>query len=482
MQGFVGRDADIEALRAEYERVQASGQGSLVLLKGRRRIGKSWLVEEFTERVGASSLFFLADRLRPALQLNRFAEKLSQSNLPSAGAATGVRYETWEAALVAASAGAARDQPSVIVLDEFPYLIEGERDRVVEASVNAAWERVISRSPVMVVLIGSDFSVMGMLSEHHRPLFDRPTLVRTIRPLDVAEFADISGFEGTAAIDAYHVVGGFPRLARLWRPAWTLRRFLTEQLSDQDSPLVATGRRILDAEFPGLVQAKTVLTVVGAGERTYSNIANASGVGSSNLRRSLEQLEREKHVVTSDVPLSAARSEETRYHITDPYLRFYVRFIDPGLSDVIRGRGASVASRIVRDWQTYLGRAIEPFVRQSVERMDAGELLGATRVGGFWTRNNIPEIDLVGVDDGGPPRVRFIGSIKWRDNSQFVATDTRALIAAAVPATGEGRVPGVDATTPLVGVSRAGFAANHGLVRAFGPEELLAAWRPAGGR
>lgn len=133
-------------------------------------------------------------------------------------------------------------------------------------------------------------------------------------------------------------------------------------------------------------------------------------------------------------------------------------------------------------WQTYLCGAIEPFVRQSLERMDPGELFGATRVGGFWTRKNIPEIDSVGIDDSGPPRVRFIGSIKWPSNSQFVATDTRALIAAAVPATAEGGVPGVDAATPLVGVSQAGFAGNHGLVRAFGPEELLAAWRPAGGR
>ena len=379
---------------------------------------------------------------------------------------------------MAASTGATREQPSVIVLDEFPYLIEGEADRAVEASVNAAWERALSRSPVMVVLIGSDLSVMGMLSEHDRPLFERPTLVRTIQPLDVAEFAGVSGLEGAAAIDAYHVVGGFPRLARLWRPGWTLRRFLTEQLGDQDSPLVATGRRILDAEFPSLIQARTVLTVIGAGERTYGNIATAAGVGSTNLRRSLEQLEREKRVVTSDLPLSATRSEERRYHITDTYLRFYIRFIDPALSDVVRGRSASVVNRIVRDWQGYIGRAIEPFVRQSLERLDGTRLFGATRVGGYWTRTNIPEIDLVGVDDDGPTRVRFVGSIKWRDTALFEPGDTRALLLAAqADANGRGGVPGVDAATPLLGVSRAGFGEQHGLSRTFGPDDLLAAWR-----
>ena len=477
MQGFIGRTRDLDALGAEYERVRETGQGSLVLLKGRRRIGKSWLAEQFSEEVGAPTLYFLADRLRTALQLRRFADSLASSKLPAAPLGTSVTYESWGYALVAAASGATRDHPPIIIIDEFPYAVASEADKVVEASVNAAWERVLSRTPVMLVLIGSDFSIMEMLTTHDRPLMDRPTLIRTIRPLDVAEFAAISRLDATEAIDAYHVVGGFPRLSRLWRAGWSLGEFLRHRLDDPDAPLIATGRRILDAEFPSRIEARTVFSVIGAGERTYGNIAKAAGISSSNLKRSLNELEQAKHVIRSDRPLSSARSEETRYVIDDPYLRFYVRFLDPARSDLHRGRATTVIARIIRDWQGYIGTAIEPFVRDSLERMDPARLFGATRIGGYWTRTNVPQIDLVGVADAGPSTVRFVGSIKWRDNDRFGRPDTNALLKMAFPSpAGGGGVPGVTAETPLVGVSRSGFITDHGLALALRPEDLMAAW------
>lgn len=478
MHGFIGRTRDLEVLRDEYARVRETGQGSLVLLKGRRRIGKSWLAEQFSEEVGAPTLYFLADRLRTGLQLRRFADGLAASGLPSAPSATGVTYENWESALVAAAAGATRDRPPVIVIDEFPYAVASEADKVVEASVNAAWERVLSRQPVMLVLIGSDFSIMEMMSTHDRPLMDRPTLTRTIRPLDVAELAGISGLSATEAIDAYHVVGGFPRLARLWRPGWTLAEFLRRQLADPDSPLVATGRRILDAEFPARIEARTVFSVIGAGERTYGKIASAAGIGSSNLKRSLAQLEHEKYVIRSDRPLSTATTDDPRYTIADPYLRFYVRFLDPARSDLLRERAATVITRVRRDWQGYIGNAVEPFVRDSLERMDPATLFGASRIGSYWTRTNVPQVDLVGMDDAGPPAVRFIGSIKWRDSDKLGRPDTNDLLAMAVPdSAARGGVPGVTAATPMIGVSRSGFMPNHGLALALAPDDLLAAWQ-----
>jgi len=319
---------------------------------------------------------------------------------------------------------------------------------------------------------------MEMLSTHDRPLMDRPTLTRTIRPLDVAELAAISGLGAKEAIDAYHVVGGFPRLAQLWRPGWTLAEFLDRQLDDADSPLVATGRRIVEAEFPARIEARTVFSVIGAGERTYGNIASAAGIASSNLRRSLTLLEHEKYVIRSDRPLSAAPSDETRYCVADPYLRFYLRFLDPARSELLRGRTTSVIARIRRDWQGYIGTAVEPFVRDSLERMDPASLFGAARIGSYWTRTNVPQVDLVGTDDAGPPTVRFVGSVKWRDSDKFGRPDTNDLLTMAVQdASGKGGVPGVTAATPMIGVSRTGFMPNHGLGLTLEPSDLLAAWR-----
>jgi AAA+ ATPase superfamily predicted ATPase len=219
-----------------------------------------------------------------------------------------------------------------------------------------------------------------------------------------------------------------------------------------------------------------VLSAIGAGERTYSNIARVAGVASTNLRRSLDLLETQKRLIASERPLSSRPSKDPRYYVSDPYLRFYLRFVDPNLGDLQRGRHRLVINRIVRDWPTYIGTAIEPFVRASIERLLPDPTLpGAEKVGGYWTRANDPQVDLVATDDR-ERSVAFVGSIKWRADQPFVKADVDALRAAALdhPC---GGVPGAGATTLLVGVSRSGFAAADELTRTFGPAELLAAWK-----
>ena len=475
---FVGRSRELGILGATFEDVKESGQGAMVLVKGRRRAGKSRLIEEFTERQGAPVVFFLATKQRPGYELARFAEALAQSNHPEAAGSVGLRFEGWEPALAYASAGATRQAPVIVVIDEFPYLVQTDSDGAIESAVNAAWERTLARRPVMLILVGSDLSMMSMLTEHGRPLYGRPTRTLTVEPLDVAEVANALNVTGAEAIDAYHIIGGFPRLLPLWRPGVTLRTFLARALSDEDAPYIATGQRILDAEFPDDVQARTVLSVIGAGERTYSNIARVANVASTNLRRSLDLLDNQKRVVTTDRPLSAKPSKDTRYYIGDPYLRFYLRFVDPNRADLQRGRLRLVVNRIVRDWQTYIGTAIEPFVRTSIERLLPDPALpNAEKVGGYWTRTNDPQIDLVGTDDR-ERYVAFVGSIKWRANQSFGKADVELLRAAALHHP-RGGVPGASATTALIGVSRSGFGSTDDLRRGFGPDELLAAWDPA---
>lgn len=473
---FVGRSRELGILASDLEVVRESGQGALVLVKGRRRAGKSRLIEEFVERQGSRVVFFLATRQRPGYELARFVEALARSNHPEAAGSVGLRFESWETALAYASVGATQQQPIVIVIDEFPYLIQTDSDGAVEAGINAAWERTLARRPVMLVLVGSDLSMMNTLTQHGRPLYGRPTRTLSVEPLDVAEVATALDLRGAEAIDAYHVIGGFPRLLPLWRPGSTLRSVLLRALGDEDAPFIATGQRILDAEFPDDVQARTVLSVIGAGERTYSNIARVANVANTNLRRSLDLLENQKRVIASERPMSARSSKDTRYYVNDPYLRFYLRFIDPSLVDLQRGRHRLVINRIVRDWRSYIGAAVEPFVRSSIERLlpDAA-LPKAEKVGGYWTRTNGPQIDLVGMDDR-ERSVAFVGSIKWRADQPFVKADVDALRAAALHHP-RGGVPGAKEPTPFVGVSRSGFVSAAELTRVFEPSELLDAWR-----
>lgn len=460
---------------ADLVAIRSDGLGRFVTVRGRRRVGKSWLVEEFIERHESPHMFFAASRQTPERELARFADRIARSSLPSAGAALGVTFDGWEAALVLAASAAERTRPSVIVIDEFPYLLEGGRDEV-EGAIQAAWDRVLSRAPVLLILVGSDLALMRALDGYDRPLHGRPSRGIVVHPLSPLEVGQIVKLKAAEALDAYLVVGGFPEIARSWQPGQDLKAFLTGALADDPSPLVTTGRRIMESEFPSETQARSILSVIGAGSRTYTAIANQTGIASTNLNEPLKTLTERKRIVEVRSPLAGTSSRERRYEIADPYLRFYLRFIDPNIIDVERGRSRLVTPLIRRDWATYRGRAIEPLVRESIgDLLPDDRVPGAQYVGGYWTRQNEP-VDLIGADRQDPPaRVAFIGSIKWRDDHRpFGWHDINDLRAKAAS------VAGVTASTPIVGVSRSAFGpGREELALALTPEDLLNAWDTA---
>ena len=468
MKGFVGRGRELAALAEQLEEVRGTGLGRLVMLRGRRRVGKSWLVEEFLEREGLPHVYFTATRQTPERELRLFAQAMAASRLPAAIAGEGTTFDDWGAALTFAATAAEQTRPTAIVVDEFPYL--SADDPGVEGSIQAAWDHTLARRPVLLIIVGSDLSVMETIGAYGSPLYGRAAREIVVEPLSPIEVADILEVEPADAIDAYAVIGGFPQLARTWPRGATLRRFLSAALAEPDTPFVLGGSRIVDAEFPAEVQARTILSVIGSGERAAAAIATQAGLPTSNLDRSLKFLAKTKRMVRVEYPLSGQALKAPRYVVADPYLRFWLRFVEPALGEIDRRRGLEVVDRVLRDWPSYRGRAVEPIIRDLLERrLPDDQLPDASFVGGFWTRRNEPEVDLIGADRPfAPAKVAFAGSIKWRDMAPFDGSDAAALAAAAT------QVPGATVATPLVAVSRAGMSRDlRGLRAAYSPADLM---------
>jgi uncharacterized protein len=164
-----------------------------------------------------------------------------------------------------------------------------------------------------------------------------------------------------------------------------------------------SGERSLAAEFPAQLQARAVLAAIGNGERTWSGLQGVLSAGdarlaASSLASSLHLLEG-KRVVAADTPTSAKLSDrDRRYRVADPYLRFFLAFLKSGLPLVERGRGDLLMLAIERSWTAWRGKAIEPVVREALLRLapDIG-YSSVEAVGGWWNRQNNPEIDVIGV-------------------------------------------------------------------------------------
>jgi len=473
--GFVGRQHELAQLGDLLDLVRSGGRtgrpGRAVLIRGRRRVGKSRLVEEFAQRAALPHVFFTATGAPREEELASFAAEVAASDLPDAARfADFATPQTWDAALALLAGILPVDRPSMVVFDEMPYL--AREDPSFEGTLQKSFDRALSRLPVLLVLIGSGLAVMEALNTYGRPFYQRGTEM-IVPPLNPAEVAAMLGLPPAEAIDAFLVTGGLPLILDEWPQGAALWDYLESAVNRPTSALIVSGERALAAEFPAEAQARTVLGAIGHGERTFTLIGRAAGgLNPGALSRSLDILTG-KRLVEAHLPLSTQPSRDTRYYVADAHLRFWLSFIGPGMPAIERGRGDQVLAAIKGKWSSWRGRAIEPIVRQSLLRLPSGMLPeGTETVGGYWTRTNDPEIDLVGADRAPiAKKITMTGSIKWLENKPFDGRDLSRLVIH------RSRLPGADDGTPLLAVSRTGATTSG--VTILTPDDLLAAWEPS---
>ena len=465
---FIGRTDQLQQLRNLLNRVESdddSKPGKAILIRGRRRVGKSRLVEEFVERAGVPHVFFTASARPVEEELRLFSEAVAMSDLPGARLFDDVHVESWDAAF-RLLASAATGSPCVVVIDELPYLTAA--DPALEGTLQKQFDRELSRQRILLVGIGSDIAMMEALNEYGRPFHQRATEM-VVPPLSPGEVGAMLSLDSADAFDAYLVTGGLPLICSEWERGLPLSEYLAQALTNPTSALLVSAERSLAAEFPVEVQARTVLGVIGSGERTFTNIARGAGeIQQTSLNRSLNLL-RDKRIVAVDQPLSTkAATRDKRYRVADPYLRFWLSFIGPHMAEIERGRGDRVLARVHGSWTSWRGRAIEPVLRDALGRIrDSAPADGV--VGGYWTRTNDPEIDIV-VTDCEPvaKSILAVGSIKWLENAPFGERDLARLVVH------RSQLPGASIDTPMIAISRSGSSVDG--VTTYTPESLIAAW------
>ncbi|MFJ9391518.1 ATP-binding protein [Nocardioides sp. NPDC101246] len=473
---FVGRARELAALDREFAAVTRGrrlDRGAAVLIRGRRRVGKSRLAAEFVARHQVPYVHFQAARgASLAQELASFYEAIAASNLPLADLARGMSSQSLSTALQQLATLLPEDRASVVILDEIPWLLEATSGGAGE--LQRAWDLHLSRKPVMLLLLGSDLGMMERLTGPEEPFHGRATemVLHSLSPSDVAE---MTGTHGVDAFDAHLVTGGQPLVAQEWEPGMTLDDFLADSFSHSTSALLVHGSRILDSEFGEGSTARQVLRAIGGlGERTFTSIQRGilgPAAVSATLTRTLALLA-DKRVTAADEPLSTRSApKDRRYRIADPALKFWLAFVEPSLLDVDSGRPDVALARVRTGYTSWRGRVIEPVVRDAVFRLGREDWPDVRAVGGWWPRSNNPEIDLVGANTRPAHQIAFVGTVKWRSDKPLSERDLHQL------AQDSAAVPGADPLTDLVGVCPAGAEPGAAFAKVWTADDLLSAWR-----
>ncbi|MGI8537235.1 MAG: ATP-binding protein [Mycobacteriales bacterium] len=477
---FYGRQGVLAALRGHLEDVAEAGTGRIVAIRGRRQVGKSTVVEQFVQASPTPYVFvtgvFQAS-LGKQLDDARVAITESTRPLPDAELLTQSRPASWREWL-GRLAIAARTGPVVAVLDEFPWLTDA--DPTLEGELQAQWDRTLSTLPVLLVLIGSDVAMMDRLAGHGRPLFGRlsPLVVPALNPAEIAEA--LPGRSATEVFDAHLVTGGYPRLVSdlASRRSHRVTDYVRVSFTDPYSPLVTTARLSLESEFPDPQYAYQVLSAIGASDTAnpaFKDILGRISDAAERKRaetattRGLRTLTEIKGLIERELPAWApASSKLRRYRVTDPYLRFWFRYLERNVDRIARGRADLAIAAFDRDWATWRGQSIEPVVRDALLRLAPTDphLNGVESVLPWWVRNNSIEVDAVATT---AEHTALVATIKWRSKGAVTAAelDRLRLHREQVPRS---------ATALLAAISPGGQAPKGADV-AYSADDLLAAWR-----
>ncbi|MCY3635503.1 MAG: ATP-binding protein [bacterium] len=410
---LINREAEAAKLRTLLER----GTPALALVRGRRRVGKTYLLSNLwpSEQV----LHYSASSTTPVLNRQTLLEEAARWSGEE------IRFEdhpTWRT-VFRTLFSLRPSQPTVIVLDEFQYLADGENGlREVASELNAVWESSLARSAgLLVVLCGSAVRTLEALAAGGSPLYGRLDAVIPLEPFDYYNAGQmVSRYEPRDRVRAYAAFGGLPAnlavvddtrpvgeniAALLLSPHGVVRTRMATEI-DQEEGLRNTSRY------------RAVLASVGLGSRTFGEIAAKMGQGvDTALRRVVDQLEDMSYLVR-EVNFGASPQRGVRYRLADPAARFHYGIGLPNESAVaVLGPEAAWRVRIEPEvFPTYVGQhAFEDVARQACRRWGPARGLPAVDEWGKWTgrdrsRHEV-EVELVGRSINGE---MVTGSVKFR--------------------------------------------------------------------
>jgi hypothetical protein len=346
------------------------------------------------------------------------------------------------------------DQPVILIMDEFSYAAES--DPSLPSHLQAAWDHLFKDRNATIVLAGSQIGMMVEQMSYHAPLYGRFTAQLPVDPLPFGALQDLlPHYTAAERVAAYAVVGGIPAYLEQFDDGENIganlkRLFIRRTGMFHSEPFLLIG----DVIRRETQTYEAILRAIAGGKHTPQEIGSTLDLPSSYLSPYLKQLEAlrlvERHIPATVPPDQRRTSRNSRYHLADPYLRFYFRFIAPNLDLVEQELTDVLWERIGDQFRAFVGlTAFEELCREWTLAQARSHRLPMTPelVGSHWAAD--AQVDVVAIN--WQERAILLGECKWGADPVDRAV-VRELIAKAPKV-----APGPEWRIHYVYFARAGF-------------------------
>jgi len=404
---FMNRTREI----AKLKRVLCPPDPSLVVIYGRRRCGKSTLLQHVAKK---TDIYFLADQQEAPLQIQSLAIEIGRT-IPGFGQAN---YPSWEVLLSALQHQVKKG--TTLILDEFPYLVQNSQE------LPSIIQKLIDnqQNKTNIIICGSSQRMMqGLVIDSSAPLYGRAIEIIKVRPLEPGWIKKALSLNSIEAVEAYSVWGGVPRYWELAKAYQNQEEACKELVLDRDGILHSEPMRLLLDDMRGASQPHSLLSLIANGSNRLSEIAGRLGKPATSLTRPLANLI-ELGYIKRDHPFgeSPRSSKKTIYRLRDPFLLFWYRIVLPNHSLLEQDLIDAVYAESQNNFKAQAAEIWEEMARKSTAHLNIANIRWkpAQRWWGHGRDGKNMEIDI--ITESLDNKFLLFGEVKWEEKTNIKAT------------------------------------------------------------
>ena len=437
---FIGREAELKFLQDKFD----NENGQLVVLYGRRRVGKTETLREFCK--GKQHVFYSCTQSTDKVQLSKFSKHILKEDIPAKQYIS--EFADWESAFRSVLDFPFGDQKKLLIIDEFPYMCKGNKS--IPSVLQNLWDAELKDKNVMIVLCGSAMSFIEkeLLAEKN-PLYGRATGIYKMTEMgfyDAVKF--FPNYSDKDKVLAYSILGGIPHYLRQFSSKLSLAENIKRNILTKGSVLYSEVDFLLHQELRETPIYNSIIEAVALGNTKLNDISQKSLVEDTSktsvyLKNLIELGIVEREFSVDSKNKEKANSNRGTYRLTDNFFRFWYAFGFTNFSQLEDGDVDGVYDYVIAPTlHEFASFTFEDVCKEFVREMQKkNELPFRYSKMGRWTGKTTvrekdaskgvrvaeTEIDILGIGKGS--KEYLVGECKFKntpfDYSEYLDTVTK---------------------------------------------------------
>ena len=402
---FIGRERELASLNQLY----TSERFEFVVIYGRRRVGKTALINRFIKEKNA--IYFMGVESNAKQNLENFSRNILEYG---AGIQAETAFLSFQAALEYVFRLSEKER-LILAIDEYPYVARASKS--LASTLQFLIDKYKDTSKLMLILCGSSMSYMeDQVLAYKAPLYGRRTAQMKIQPFDFADtcryFQNFSE-EDQALI--YGIVGGTPQYLLQINDRLSVEENIKNTFLNPISSMFEEPENLLKQEVREPALYNAIITAIATGASRMAEISTKVGEDTSVCSTYLKNLI-SLGLIRKETPYGEKSSRKSIYSIDDNMFRFWYRFVPENYSMIARGASDLAYKRIQPNLPDYMGKVFEEICRQYLWKLLlSGESPVEFKELGRWWGNDPSarsqtEIDIMGEQD---KETALFGECKW---------------------------------------------------------------------